>query len=351
MSIAQQMKHFAGLAKVRYVEQVNGAPESKVLLDNMTQGFVDAEKILTCLNKTIGAEVVGAGHGGHGSYVFGKDGVPWGALIRRTKTSPRTGESKPSWELYSRHINKQKGTQEVTKSGSVTGLINYIRKGIVKPDTMEDMFAINIVAASKVKNLDIGKTKGHVAAIDGEARHDVYWYIRDMLDGHSPELTKPMLDWEKYAREGYEKHFKMTQETERTKQAFRTKSIILTEMPFACDKAIHVQFMTLPVGAEPQITDGGFISKIEDLVEYPHITGISNLVKLERGGKDDIFDALDDYDYIAQYNLIRFRATNNAFIHTVSLVFPAEFMEAAPQEPEKIAVDNNGKTDIFSLDI
>lgn len=348
MSIAQQMKHFASLAKVRYAEQVNGAPESKVLLDNMTQGFVDAEKILTCLNKTIGAEVVGAGHGGHGSYVFGKDGVPWGAIMRRTKVSQKTGESKPIWELFSRHIKKVKGYKEVTRASSVMGLINYIRKGTVKPDTMEGMFDINAVAADKVKNLDIGKTRGHVSAIDGHVRHDLYWYIRDFLDGHKPELTKSMLDWEEYAREGYEKHWKMTQETERTQKAFRTKSIILTEMPFACDKAIHVQFMTLPVGAEPQITDGGFISKIEDLVEYPHITGINNLVKLEHGGKDGVFDALDDYDYIAQYNLIRFRATNNAFIHTVSLVFPAEFMEAESQQAEEKPVD---KSEIFSLDI
>jgi hypothetical protein len=346
MNIAQQMKHFAGLAKVKYAD--NPVSESKVLLDNMTQGFVEAERILTCLNKTIGAEVVGAGYGGHGSYVFGKDGVPWGALTRRSKTSSRTGETKINWELYSRHIKKIKGPKEVTKTGSVTGMVNYIRKGIVKPDTMEGMFAINLVAASKVKNLDVGKTRGYVSAIDGEARHDIYWYIRDLLDGHSPELTKPMLDWEKYAREGYEKHFKMTQETERIKQAFRTKSVILTEMPFACDKAILVQFMTLPVGAEPQITDGGFINKVEDLVEYPHITGINNLVKLTHGEKDNIFNVLDDHGYIAQYNLIRFLARNNDFTHAVSLVFPAEFMEAEPQEPEKIAVDNN---EIFSLDI
>jgi hypothetical protein len=320
-------------------------------LDPSDEGFTSAEKILSQLNKSIGAEVVGAGHGGHGAYVFGKGGVPWGALSRINKTSPRTGDTFPQWELYSRHIKKNKGPKQVTKSRSVSGIINFIRKGEVKPDTLENMFGIGTMAAHMVKHLDIGKVRGHVSAMSGQVRHDVFWFLRDLLDEKSPDLTNAMMEWAHEVKNDYEKHREKEKETERTKQAFRSKSIILTAMPYACDKAIHVQSMSLPAGSGPRLEEVGFISKIEELVDYPHIIGTSNLVKLENGGRDDIFHAFSDYEYIAQYNLIRFLAAGNEFVHTVSLVFPAEFMEAKPQEPEKIAVDNNGKIDIFSLDI
>jgi len=351
MSIAQQMIHFANLAKVKYVESIRGP---KPLLEPSDEGFTSAEKILTQLNKFIGAEVVGAGHGGHGAYVFGKGGVPWGALSRINKTSPKTGETHPQWELYSRHIKKNKGQKQVTKSRSVSGIINFIRKGEVKPDTLEDMFGIGMMAAHMVKNLDIGNVRNYVAAMSGQVRHDVFWFLRDLLDEKNPDLTKEMVEWAQEVRGGYEKNQKQMLENERTKQAFRSKSIILTAMPYACDKSIHVQSMSLPAGAGPQLEEIGFISKIEELVDYPHIIGTSNLIKLESGGKDDTFNSFSDYDYIAQYNLIRFLAAGNEFVHTISLVFPAEFMDQVVQQPkqeEVMPVDNNGRIDIFSLDI
>jgi len=344
-SITTQMTHYAGLAKIKYAEIIRDSV--KIILEPSTEKFIQAAHILTYINRSIGADVIGAGHGSCGAYVFGKDGVPWGVLTLTAKYGG--GDSEAYWELYSKYIDKKKGPKQVVRSKSHTGVINFLRKGIVKPISMEEMFDIGGFVAHKIKNLSFEKEDNRAPFMDHEVRSSTYQYLADTLEGKNPSMPEDLIDWTKNVSILVNANRRLVEQRERTKDSFRKRSIVLSYLPFATDKSIHVAELSVPIGGNAQMRDGGFINKVEDLVEFPHIVGINNLVKLEFGGKGQIFHNLTDYGYNSKYNLFRTHSSNNEFMNAISIAFPAEFLEEQSQPTqETMPVDNK---EIFSLDI
>lgn len=343
MTIANQMNHHAKLAKAKFVTLQTLRRE---LYDTTHQSFYEAEQIMLALNKTIGAKVIGAGFSNEGVYVFGDDDGPWGLLTMKYKTNNH-GETKKHWHLYSPFIRKEKGESNVTKSTSHKGIINFIRKKVVQPISFDKFFFSVALAGGLVKSLDISNVKDFYLGASQAVVLPMYHYVSAIANGDNPPMPEEIERWVKECKPKVDRYSADNAKNIRAMEAFRDRSVVLTEVQYACDKPIHVCEMTIPAGGKPLMKDFGFVEKIEDLVDYPHIIGVSNLSKLEHP-RDTLFDVLDD-GYSKKYNAIKTVSTEQTFMRATILVFPAEFMDEVPvAKEEKAKVESDS---IFSLDI
>jgi hypothetical protein len=305
--------------------------------------------ILTALKKYQDADPIGLTDAGY--IVFGKDNVPWGMLARTGRSSPTHGWTK-LWEIYSLSIIKSKGDKFVTRSRTAAGAINAVRR--LKPNTLEDMFKSKNRAETTIKGFDLG-VFSYIPDTTSDLRRVIFNYLKATKGGEVPEMSKELQDW----YEGVEKSEKRVASElalkKLTVDTFRTKSIVIEKLPYACDRPIMVREMSLPYAADPQFSEPKFYSSVEELTQYPHIVGLYNLKRLVYP-ELEFFEVMSKSVYTKGFSMsekvFHLSGGGGDIMSTHMLIFPGEFMEEkAADKPKPPAPPSLEFDDIFSLDI
>jgi hypothetical protein len=308
----------------------------------------DMVDILVALKVYQDADPIGFTHAGY--IVFGKAGVPWGLLGHVGRSSPTNGWSRV-WEIHSPHIVKTKGDKFLSRSRTVSGIINFVRR--LKPCTLEEMFQSQSKAENAVKNFDHGASS-YVWDTTSDLRRMIFNYLKAIKDGETPVMPEELEEWYRRVKDEESRVQREVAHKKNVIDTFRKKSIIIEKVPYTCDFPIIVREMSLPYADLPKFSEPQFYRNIEEMTQYPHIVGLYNLKRLVYSDQD-FFELMSKVRGYSKADNIFSMVSGGGIMSTHVLIFPGEFMEektaAVPTAQSAPTKSDLSFDNIFSVDI
>lgn len=233
----------------------------------------------------IGASVGMAGKDSQaGSYVFGKDGKPIGALFHYF-ASANNGEARPYICLTTPSIDKERKPKDFFRSTTVDGLMSVIKRDNGECfNNTHDSFegeALYRAAYSILKSVSVGITDFSFNALQQEDAIDLVNIFDGLTSGKPLSLTENISKWLDDTKLKAQTAINNKRETIALRDNFKRSSLIIKEIQYICEHKYMVYEITVGDSASDVTVVKSFpINEIKELVtEYPNVFGVHNMIR------------------------------------------------------------------------
>ena len=269
----------------------------------------------------MGAVINASAPQSEGGYVFGKDGVERGIVFHYTDAKSRRFIC-----INTQRINKDREPVRFIRSGTVTGLMNIVKRtaSCLSPTTSDFFSLVNANAWRLIKeNVSVGTESFIVNDPSPSLMIDLINVFDDLNNAKIPTINDALKEWVNGNQALAAQAIQNRRENQELVKNFRKGSLVLSQMPYICDYKYKASELSVA-----EHGDGFAVNKIKYFNEmrelasdYPIVFGIHNMIRSKGGAYNEglFYQPISSSDnYSTEHNIIKFRMASATYYNSFS---------------------------------